>query len=41
MITRGPYYDYPWAVLWRWRNNGGIWTLAETAFTSCPAKSIV
>ena len=21
-------------VLWRWRNNGGTWTLLETAFTS-------
>jgi len=23
------------ATLWRWRSNGGTWTLLETAFTSC------
>jgi len=22
------------AALWRWRNNGSIWTLLESAFTS-------
>jgi len=24
----------PRAALWRWRNNGSVWTLLETAFTS-------
>jgi len=30
----GPHYDYPRATLWHWRNNGGTWTLLETALTS-------
>ena len=36
-LHRGPnevLWGNPRAALWRWRKNGGTWTLLETGFTS-------